>query len=59
MKKNKNELINELTADMNRSITDLVKILLSNKADILDLKDEMTKIKNILKENESRCAENI
>ncbi len=57
MKKNKNELINELTADMNRSITDLVKILLSNKADILDLKDEMTKIKNILKEN--GCADGI
>ncbi len=51
MKKNKNELINELTTDINRSITDLVKILLSNKADILDLKEDMAKIQNILKES--------
>ncbi len=51
MKKNKNELIKELTADMNRSIADIVKILLNNKADILDLKEEIANIKNILKDN--------
>ncbi len=51
MKKIKNELIKELTADMNRSIADIVKILLNNKADILDLKEEIANIKNILKDN--------
>ncbi len=57
VKKNKNKLINELTADINRSISDLVKILLSNKADILNLKEEMANIKIILKEN--GCKDNI
>ncbi len=51
MKKNKNELINELTTDINRSITDIVTILLSNKADILDLKEEIANMKSILNEN--------
>ncbi len=57
LKKNKNDLIDELTTDINSSITDLVKILLNNKADILDLKEEIANIKNLL--NEKSCPDNI
>lgn len=51
MRKNKNNLLKELTTGVNRSINDLAEILLTNNADILDLKEEIENIKNILEEN--------
>ncbi len=56
MRKNKISLANELTADINHSINDLVKILLDNKADIVDLKEEIENIKFFLNQEKNRLS---